>query len=128
MTVLIRICGVGLLCGVTALLLKKQSPLFSALLSAAGVLLIFSFLLLRYAELLTPLTEAMSEHGLGTYGAVMLKALGVGLIVHLSGGVCRDLGENTLADGIELAGKIEILLLCLPLMGQVLALLEELLI
>lgn len=127
MTVLLKICGVGLLCGVSALLLKKEAPFFAPLLSAMGVLFIASLLLGRYTASLTPITEAMKENGMDSYGTVMLKALGVGLIVHISGGVCRDLGETTLADGIELAGKAEILLLCLPMFGQVLTTLEEIL-
>lgn len=53
------------------------------------------------------------------YLAVMLKGLGVALLTHVCSSICRDCGKGSLADGVELAGKLEILLLCFPLIIEI---------
>lgn len=127
MSIFYRVCGIGVLCAVSALLLRKQSDGVAALLPVLGVTLILSLVLGRYAEVLTTVSETITQTGFGGYGTLMVKSLGVGMVAHVTGGVCRELGKETLAAGIELAGKAEILLLCLPLMGEILTLLQEIL-
>lgn len=53
------------------------------------------------------------------YLAVMLKGLGVALLTHVCSTVCRDCGRGSIADWVELAGKLEILLLCFPLIDEI---------
>ena len=57
----------------------------------------------------------------------VLRALGIALICELTALFCRDLGENTLAEGVQLFGKLEILILSLPLLDKVLEMAKELL-
>ena len=52
---------------------------------------------------------------MSVYVATMLKGLGVAFISEICAGICRDFGKNTLADGVDLAGKLEIILLCVPM-------------
>lgn len=53
------------------------------------------------------------------YVFVMLKGLGAALITHFCASVCREYGKPSLADSVELAGKLEILLLCFPLLTEI---------
>ena len=53
------------------------------------------------------------------YIEAMIKALGVAFITHICATLCRDCGENGLASGVEFAGKLEILMLCAPLISKV---------
>ena len=46
---------------------------------------------------------------------LLLKALGVSVLTQLAADACRDSGETALSNKVELAGKVTILLLCLPL-------------
>ena len=59
--------------------------------------------------------------------AVLFKALGIALITQICASVCRDGGEAGLASWVEMAGKIEILLLSFPLIRNILAAAGELL-
>ena len=126
MTALMRVCGVGLLCAVCALFLKKQTA-SSFLLPLFGLASILLLLLGRYGEILLRLKAVLKESRFEAYGTLMVKTLGVGLVARLTGSVCRELGEESLALGIELACRAEILLLCLPLLEEMLTLLRELL-
>lgn len=116
------------LLAVTAILLLREWK--SAL--VPGVRLSATLLLVGAAvALLAPILEKtrtlMSCSGAGEYGGVMLRALGIALLSELTATFCRDLGENGVGEGVEMLGKVEILLLCLPLVEKVLELAKELL-
>ena len=49
---------------------------------------------------------------------LLLKGLGVVTLTQLCADMCRQSGESSLAGGVELAGKAELLLLCLPYMER----------
>lgn len=65
-----------------------------------------------------PITEYLrslvNENG-GEYFEILFKAVGVSLICRIASDVCRDCGENSLASKVELAGKVSIVTLSLPL-------------
>ncbi len=60
------------------------------------------------------------------YAELMLKGLGVAVITRICASVCREAGRGGIADYVELAGRLEILLLCLPLMSRIIGAASEL--
>ena len=84
---------------------------------------------------MSPIVEYIAEIGEG-FGVgeslsraveVLLKALGISILAHLTANVCRDAGEGSIAYYVELGAKIEILILSLPLLSELLDLARELL-
>ncbi len=63
------------------------------------------------------------------YTAILFKALGICLLTQLTADACRDAGESALAAKAELAGKLLLLVLSLPLFEKItslaLSLLQE---
>ena len=57
----------------------------------------------------------------------LLKALGIAVLTQCCAELCRESGESGVANGVELAGKVEILLLALPLIAEILSTARELL-
>ena len=53
------------------------------------------------------------------YAAIMLKGLGAAILTHICALTCRECGKPSLADTVELAGKLEIFILCLPLIKKI---------
>ena len=58
--------------------------------------------------------------GLSEYVIVLQKALGIGYITTITANICKDANEATLAQSLEFAGKMQILLLSLPLVSSLL--------
>ena len=56
---------------------------------------------------------------------ILAKAMGIAYMTQISSELCRECGENNIAFGIESAGKIEIIILSLPLINQVIELSRE---
>lgn len=58
-------------------------------------------------------------------GNVILKVFGISFAVEATSDVCRDAGENSLASKIETLGKVEILIVTLPLIKRILEIVKE---
>ena len=61
------------------------------------------------------------------YMEIILKTLAIAYITQISSEMCRECGENSIAFGIETVGKIEIVILSLPLINSIISMSEELL-
>ncbi len=126
---LARACGICLICLVACVLLRQVRSELGAFVRVAGLLLVLGMLLPVFGGLRSSLGELLAVGDLEPYAEVMLRALGISLLCKLCADVCRDAGEGSLAGGVELAGKTVLVLLCLPLIEQILhyagALLEE---
>jgi stage III sporulation protein AD len=125
MTSLLRLCGVAMVGAVAALMLKRHHSGQAAATATVALLLLLTSVLSRYGEAIFTLRALLSGSGFADYGTLMLKSLGIGLTVKITSDVCRDMGEESLAGALELAGRLEILLLCLPLMEEMLSLIRE---
>jgi stage III sporulation protein AD len=115
---IIKLCGVGLLCAVAVLIMKQLKGELAALVRVGGVLIIFGALALFAADIITDVTGLVFTEGLSGYARIMMKALGLALVSRICSDICRDMGETTVAGGIELGGRLAILSLCLPLIGE----------
>ena len=122
-----KICGAALLGAMLVAVLKKWgTDLASLLRIVSGVVLAVACF-----GMVTPVVaylETLAEvSGLGAYLGVLLQVLCVAVLTHLCASVCRDCGEASLAAYVELGGRVEILLLSLPLMRELMDVVTSLL-
>lgn len=127
MTVLFKICACALIGAICAMTLKGSAKNAAMTVAVLSSLLIIGAVVLRFSGAVKAITEIMKDGGMTNYGKVMLKSLGIGIVVNTVGSICRDMGETSLSSGVELAGKIEILLICLPVITEMLSLIKGLL-
>ena len=121
------ISGIALLAAMLILILRELRPAFVAPVRLGAAILVIGAALALYAPVLSRIQTLFSQTGAGEYMDVVLRALGIALICELTALFCRDLGEITLAQGVQLFGKLEILVLSLPLLDKVLEMAKELL-
>lgn len=106
----------SLLAAGLAWLQKEQGGRLAPLLSLAAGVLLLAACLPRLATLTDTLRKLGESSGLTPYLGQVLKVLGVGYVAELGADICRDLGETGSAQRLLLFAKLEILLLCLPLL------------
>ena len=116
----IRLAGVGVLGAVLAMILQRVRGEYAAAVRIAAGILCTAGILSLLREPVQELGTLASEMGVWEHADVLLRALGVAILTHFCAGVCRDCGETSLGVWVEMAGKCEILLLCVPLLGQIL--------
>ena len=127
MSEVIRFCGVALICACACVILKQFKGDISPLVRIGGAAVLFSALALYVGGIISELLSVLNADGIESYAAVLLKALGIAFITKICTGICKDLGESTLADGVGIGGKLAILSLCLPLIGDLMTYASEML-
>lgn len=124
---IVQAAGVALLSAMLALLLKELRAAAVPAVRLAGTLLLLGAALGLCAPILKTISELMALADGGAYTALLLRGVGIALIAELAASLCRDMGEGTVAEGVVLFGRLEILLLALPLLRELLNIAKELL-
>ena len=63
----------------------------------------------------------------GEYVSLAVKVIGISYITQLSCEICRDAGENALAVNMEFAGKIMLTAVCVPVISDLIYIVERIL-
>ena len=126
MTIL-KLCMVALLILASAIVIKQWKSDFVPLIRIGTVVLFGTLLIASAQPLLSLITTLGKDSGGSRYIETILKGLGIVILTQISSDICRDSGEGTLAGHIETVGKVELLLLCIPLIEEILATAEKLL-
>lgn len=118
---MIAVCGFCLICTVILVLLRKGNPEFAvpvSLLAGAAVLL---FIIGSSVGIFNMISEFSQNAGMDeAHIKLIFKALGICYITRLACDVCKDSGETALASKVDLAGRITIAALSLPLITALL--------
>lgn len=126
MTVL-KLCMVALLVLTSTTVIRSWKSDFVPLVRIGAVVLFGSLLIASAKPLLSLITDLGNGSVTAQYLETILKGLGIVILTQISSDICRDSGEGTLASHIETVGKVELLLLCIPLIRQILSIVQKLL-
>lgn len=122
-----KTCALALICICVAAFLKQmKADLLPPLRIAAIILLSFGAIyaaepLITYLRTLSQ-TPLLSEHSV-----ILFKAVGMAILTQCCAELCRECGEAGIANGVETAGKVQLLLLALPLLEEVFTMASQLL-
>ena len=123
-----NIVGFALVVTVFAVLLREGRPEMALLLALGFGILVFILVLGKMGTIINlfrDLTRSARVDEL--YLTTLLKILGIAYIAEFGAQICRDAGEGTIASKVEMAGKVLILLLALPIFAAVLEVVVRLL-
>ena len=124
---ILQLAGVGILASVATLLLRELRGGLAPCIRLGAAILLFGAAIALYLPIVSRIRTLLALVEGRELATPILRAIGVALIAELAATLCRDLGEGSLADGILLFGRIEILLLSLPLLDELLRIAGELL-
>ncbi|MEG1584074.1 MAG: stage III sporulation protein AD [Anaerovorax sp.] len=121
-----RIAAMGL-CGViVASLVKGYKPEFATYIVIATVLIIFTMILYQLTTVFEFLESIYKEISYGkSFFPIILKVLAVAYMADFTAQICKDAGESAIAGKVELAGKVIIFCLAMPVMVTVLELINK---
>lgn len=121
----IAVCGLVLAVMLFLLLIRQFRPELAPPLNLCLTL----FLTLSAIAAMIPLLTYLKELEMGkfdVYLPYLMKSMGISLLSTTAADLCRDSGEGSIANKLELLGKCEIVLLSLPLLKELLTLAQEL--
>lgn len=117
MSTLIRIIGVGIVGGILALTIRKDKPEFAMLTVLAASVYIMLVTADAMMGIIDELKSVTEQCGIDMkYITVTVKTVGIAYISQFAAEILRDSGEGAIASRIEMAGKITILTLTMPVM------------
>ncbi len=125
---IMNIVGFALVVAVFAVLLRDGRPEMALLLALGFGVIVFILVLGKMGsiiDLFRDLTRRAQVDEL--YLITLLKIVGIAYIAEFGAQICRDAGEGSIAGKIEMAGKILILLLALPIFTAVMEVVVRLL-
>lgn len=119
----ISVCGLFL-----TVLLRDYNKTVSLLVMLATSAIIFFLVLDGVTDIFDLIVDLSAGAGSAAeYIKLMMKVLGITLISQFAADMCRDAGENSLANQTETAAKIIVVLMVLPLFETVLNIITGLL-
>ncbi|GGL55427.1 stage III sporulation protein AD [Sporolactobacillus putidus] len=117
---ILQIVGLGLAVTFLVLILKERNPVFALLLSMIAGIIIFIMLVDQIQLILNMLSKmAETAHLNNVYVATILKIIGIAYISDFGAEIAKDAGQGALAGKIELAGKVVILVMAIPIMTSI---------
>lgn len=121
---ILTVCGVALITVAAAAIIRELRPSIAPFVTAVSGALLLGYIILSASPVIefVKALDSLASGGI----TVMIKALGIAVGCQLTAEICRDCGDINTASRVELAGKIGILILSLPLVRDILQIAGEL--
>ncbi|HOC05725.1 MAG: stage III sporulation protein AD [Bacillota bacterium] len=125
---IMQIVALAVVAVVLIVIIRQERPELAMQLSMVAGLIIIVFVLWKLAGVIKVLERLALRAELNmVFLSALLKIIGIAYIAEFGTQVCRDAGENALAFKVELAGKVMILVLAVPIISTIVNTVERLL-
>lgn len=123
---ILQIVGLGVVATVIILVLKAQRPEIAIQISIMTGIVVFVLLAGKLSAIVELLNKYAEKAEINiNYLTILLKIIGIAYIAEFGAEVCRDAGETSVASKIELAGKVAIIVLAVPIITSLLELIVK---
>ncbi|HEY3367650.1 MAG TPA: stage III sporulation protein AD [Symbiobacteriaceae bacterium] len=113
---IVKIVGIGLLAGMLLSLLRQQKPEMAMPLAVATGAMIFLLMMSKVVQVVDVLQTLGAKAKLDqVYMGNVLKIIGIAYVTDFGSQVLQDAGEKSVAAKVEMAGKVLIMLLAVPI-------------
>lgn len=118
-----QIIGMGIIGAIAAITLKNWRPELAAALALAVGVVVMLAMIPKLEEIFGGLREMVNECGIEPeYVKTVIKLTGIAYITKFAADICRDCGENAIAEKVELAGKVTVFAMTVPMVSAFLEL------
>lgn len=112
---IVRIVGIGLVAAVLLIVVRKQRPEIAVVLSMVVGVIIVATVLGRLVQVVTVFQQLGERAKVPVpYMGTVLKVIGIAYIADFGATVLEDAGEKAVASKVEMAGKVLIVVLAVP--------------
>lgn len=113
---IVSIAGICIIASVMCKLFSDNGKEYALYIKLAAAATVMSMIIIFVSPIAETIRNIYSRAGTDEeYLTVLFKALGICYITQFACDICKDSGENALASQAELAGKISLMIIALPL-------------
>ncbi len=121
-----KIAGIGLAAAVLAVFIKNWKPELAMQVSLVATVIIFASVLPYLKILIDMLKDISVQAGIEVrYISIILKVIGIAYVAQFAAELCYDAGESAVASKIEVAGKVIIMTISMPVIYSLLEVVNE---
>lgn len=123
-----KVAAIGLIGVVLSSMLKGYKPEFATYVIITTVMVIFIIIIHKLSYVFEFLGEIYNQLSYGkNFFPIIIKVLAVAYIADFTAQICKDSGESAIAGKVELAGKVMIFYLAIPVIVTIMELINSIL-
>lgn len=116
-----KVIGIAFIAVFIILLLKQYKPEYAIQVSIVAGILILFFAVSKVTVVIDLLKSLSSKIDVNmSYFSILLKITGIAYLSEFASNICKDAGETAIASKVELAGRILIISLSIPIISTLL--------
>ena len=118
---IMQIVALGFVATIIIIVLKAQKPEIAVQISILAGIIIFLLVVSKLTAVIELINSYAERVNIDmAYISTLLKIIGIAYIAEFGAEVCKDAGESAIASKIELAGKVIIVVIAVPIITSLL--------
>ena len=124
----IKIIGVGLIAVIIIIIIKQYKPEFAIYISIIAGAIILLMIMDKLESIIVLLKNISDKSGVSNkFLTLLLKITGIAFLAEFAINICKDSGENAIANKVEIGSKIIIVSMSIPIISNLLEVIVKLL-
>ncbi len=122
-----KVIGFGIIAVSLIIILKQQKQEIALLCVVASSVIMLTFIFDDLKNVISLIDKLVIDSAIdSSFLKIILKVIGISYMVEFGKDICKDAGENAIANKIEMAGKVIIVSLSIPVIASLLDIVAEL--
>lgn len=118
---IVKIIGIAFISVIIIIILKQYKPEFAIYASILAGILILTMSFSKLSSIIELLNNIASKTAInGEFLKILLKITGIALLTEFGISICKDSGETAIASKVDIAGKVTIIAISIPIMSGLL--------
>ena len=118
---IVKIIGIGLIALIIIIILKQYKPEFALYVSILAGVIILALSLSQISGIINLLKDISSRANINSqFLGIILKITGIAILTEFAVSICQDSGEKSIANKIDIGGKVIIMTISLPIISSLL--------
>ena len=124
----IKIIGVGLISLIIIIIVRQYKPEFTLYVSLLAGALILIFIMDKIGGIVDLLTSLANKTAINNqFLLLLIKITGIAFLTEFAVSLCKDSGENAIANKVDMGGKVIIVSMSIPIISSLLETVIEIL-
>ena len=118
---IIKIIGIGLCALIIIIVLKQYKPEFAIYISILAGAIILAMSVANISGVINLMKDISSKANINSqFLGIILKITGIAILTEFAISICKDSGETSIANKIDIGGKAIIITISLPIISSLL--------
>ena len=114
-----KVIGFGIIAVSLIIILKQQKQEIALLCVVASSVIMLTFIFDDLKNVISLIDKLVIDSAIdSSFLKIILKVIGISYMVEFGKDICKDAGENAIANKIEMAGKVIIVSLSIPVIAS----------